>query len=64
MFLEFFCGRPEGEKLLGGGDSKLGYIGVEVVVVVVRVFVRLKNETRGLRVEDERRVQGGCGCGG
>ena len=34
MFLEFFCGRPEGEKLLGGGDSKLGYIGVEVVVVV------------------------------
>ena len=50
--------------LLGGGDSKLGYIGVEVVVVVVRVFVRLKSETRGLRVEDERRVQGGCGCGG
>ena len=59
MFLEFFCGRLEEETLLGGGDSELGCIGVEVVVVLIWVLVQLKSETRG-RVENERHVQGGC----
>lgn len=46
-FLEFLGGRLAEEPLLGGGVwgyRKSRYVGVEVVVALVRIFIRRRSE--------------------